>query len=104
MNPGWEKIVGSEKLALQTSNFLNTFNPRNFTSPEVLIRESIQNSMDAGSGIKGIPKIEFHHVSISHEKKSEFLDLFDFKNTINPISESYICNEGLLVAILSKLY
>lgn len=82
---GWLKKRGGGMNEMQTSMFLNTFNPRNFSSPEVVARESIQNSMDAGLHSEGLTEIEFHHVSLSSDKKQEFLKLFEFDEAIRPI-------------------
>ena len=41
--------------------------------------------MDAGLHSEGLTEIEFHHVSLSSDKKQEFLELFEFDEAIRPI-------------------
>ena len=69
---------------MQTSMFLNTFNPE-ISAVRRLLYEIHTKLHGCRTSFRGINKIEFHHVSLSSDKKQEFLELFEFDEAIRPI-------------------
>ena len=78
----WELNVMSGKNPVHTGQFLNSYDPREFTQEEVVAREGAQNSMDAGRKSKGVTELEFHSLQIFGDAKREFLKMFDFEELL----------------------
>ena len=93
MSGVWElnKIRG--KNPIHTGQFLNSYDSRTFTQEEVLARESAQNSIDAGNEIEGVTELEFHELETSGQNKSELLNLFKFKEILQPRINIFRQNE-----------
>ena len=55
--------------------------------------KAVQNSLDAGKNVHKITRLEFHKLSISGEKKSKLLKLFEFEELLRPRLETFKKNE-----------
>ena len=88
MKPIWEINVMEGKNPIHTGSFLNSYDHRSFTPEEVVARESAQNAMDAGRNVKGITELEFHELYVSGADKKKLIDMFQFKEFLNPRIEA----------------
>ena len=78
----WELIEFGGKNPVHTAAFLNAFNRRGFSLEEVIAREGIQNSSDAGSDVRGITRVEFHDLEAAQDGKETFMELFSFRELL----------------------
>lgn len=80
----WEFTKLARKQPSHTGTFLNSFNQRDFSQAQVLAREIIQNSTDAGKGIPGITRLEFQTLTFIGENKEKLIDLLGMRDALLP--------------------
>ena len=93
MSGFWELNVMEGKNPTHTGAFLTAYDQREFTAEQIAAREGGQNALDAGKNVHKITRLEFHKLSISGEKKSELLKLFEFEELLSPRLETFEENE-----------
>ena len=70
---GWV-LSTSQPLNPSTTNDFFAYQPDGLTDEEVIARETIQNTIDAGRRIPGVTELEFHKLEIKGEKKKQLMD------------------------------
>ncbi len=92
MEKVWETNRFAGKNPSHTAGFFNSYDTREFTAEQVVAREAPQNAMDAGRGVKGATRIEFHKLIIEGQKKQEFLSIFEFRHLLESRVEALRLN------------
>jgi hypothetical protein len=80
----WEFTKLARKNPSHTKTFLNSFNQRGFTQAQVLAREIIQNSTDAGKGFSGTTRLEFQTLTFVGENKERLIELLGMRDALLP--------------------
>lgn len=80
----WEFTELARKNPSHTKTFLNSFNQRGFSAAQVLAREVIQNTTDAGRKVPGKTHIEFQSLTFQGSNKEKLLQLLKMKEALEP--------------------
>ena len=79
----WELTeISGNKNPVHTGGFLNGYDARAFTPEEVIAREAIQNSTDAGKRTEGLTEIVFQKLKLNKKSKTELCKLFNFQEIL----------------------
>jgi len=80
----WEFTTMARRNPITTDAFLTAYNARDFSNEQILAREIIQNSTDAGRKTQGLTEIEFHSLTFSEENKGMLVDLLQMNQSLRP--------------------
>ena len=88
----WEVTEMEGKNPSHTGAFFHAHDPGDFSTAEVVARESAQNAIDAGRDVSRITELEFHEVCVSGAEKSRFVKLFKFEELLKSRMEVFSKN------------